>query len=93
MDQLPVLTLVGIPIIIIVFAIVEEIKAYGVTGAKTLRACSLFVGVGLATLAQLVIGLPTDLAGWVTLVVVGVLYGLVASGGYDFLDPRMPRRV
>ena len=93
MEQLPALTLVGIPIIVIVFAFVEEIKAYGVKGEKTLRACSLFIGVGLATLAQLVVGLPTDPAGWITLVVVGVLYGLVASGGYDFLDARMSRRI
>lgn len=92
MNELPILTLVGIPIVLIVFAFVEEIKAYGVSGEKVLRACSMFFGVGLATLAQLAEGLPADPAGWATLVIVGVLYGLVASGGYDFLDARMARR-
>ncbi len=93
MDALPVLAIAGIPIIVIVFALVEEYKAYGLSGEKKLRAASMFTGVGLATLAQLAGGLPSTVEGWVSLVVVGILYGLVASGGYDFLDTRMSRRI
>ncbi len=93
MDALPVLTLAGIPIIVIVFALVEEYKAYGLSGEKKVRASSMLTGVGLATLAQLSVGLPSDPAGWASLVVVGILYGLVASGGYDFIDARASRRI
>ena len=80
----------GIPLVVIVFAIVEEIKAYGLTG-KILRFVSLLVGVVLALAYQwTMLGLPVDAAGWFTTVVVGLLYGLTASGGYDFLDSRFP---
>lgn len=88
METLPEFVFAGIPLIIIVFAIVEEIKAYGVTG-KILRVVSLLVGFTLAFLVQLVEGLPVDIGGWVTLAIVGVIYGLTASGAYDFLDSRI----
>jgi len=88
MNELPQFIVAGIPLIIIVFAIVEEVKAYGVTG-KILRLVSLLVGFFMAFLFQLATGdLPTDVAGWVTLVVVGIVYGLTASGAFDFIDAR-----
>lgn len=80
----------GIPLIIVVFAIVEEIKVYGLTG-KVLRGVSLLVGVVLALAYQLtMVGLPGDSGGWFTTIVVGLLYGLTASGAYDFMDARFP---
>ncbi len=88
MNQLPEFVFAGIPLILIVFAIVEEIKAYGVEG-KILRVVSLLVGFGMAFLVQLSAGLPVDLTGWITLALVGVVYGLTASGAYDFLDSRI----
>lgn len=88
MEVLPEFVFAGIPLIIIVFAIVEEIKAYGVSG-NILRVVSLLVGFSLAFLVQLSqSGLPADLTGWITLALVGVIYGLTASGAYDFLDSR-----
>ena len=90
MDQLPELVVAGIPLIIIIFAIVEEIKAYGVTG-KILRFVSVLVGFLLAVAVSLGEGLPVDPAGWVTLIVIGVVYGLTASGAYDFLNSRLKR--
>jgi len=90
MDTIPQFVVAGIPLIIVVFAIVEEIKAYGLTG-KILRLVSLIVGVVLALAYQLtVVGLPVDAAGWFTTVIVGLLYGLTASGAYDFMDARFP---
>ncbi len=91
MSQLPEFVFAGIPLIIIVMAIVEEIKAYGV-GGNILRVVSLLVGFGLAVLVQMVEGLPADVGGWITLSVVGVIYGLTASGAYDFLDKRISLR-
>jgi len=90
MTGLPELLIAGIPLVVIVFAIVEEVKAWGVDG-NILRVVSIVVGVGLAVLAQLQAGLPADLSGWITLGVVGLIYGLTASGAYDFLDSRLAR--
>ena len=88
MNELPNFVFAGVPLIIIIFALVEEVKAYGVEG-KILRLVSLLIGFLMAFLVQLVEGMPVDVAGWVTLAVVGVIYGLTASGAYDFLNPRI----
>lgn len=90
MEGLPDLLIAGIPIILIVFGIVEEFKAWGVQG-NILRLISLLVGFGMAVLAQMQAGLPVDIGGWITLVVVGVIYGLTASGAYDFLNKRLKK--
>lgn len=88
MDQLPEFVFAGIPLIVIIFALVEEIKAYGVSG-KILRVISLLIGFCLAVGMQLISGLPIDVGGWVTIAMVGVIYGLTASGAYDFLNSRI----
>lgn len=80
----------GVPLIVIIFALVEEIKAYGLTG-KILRLVSLAIGLVLTFTYQVaLLGQPTDAGGWFTVAVVGLLYGLSASGAYDFLDSRFP---
>ena len=88
MNELPQFVVAGVPLILIVFAIVEEIKAYGLSG-NILRVCSLLVGFLLAFFVALATdGMPAELGGWVTLVIVGIVYGLTASGAYDFLNAR-----
>jgi hypothetical protein len=88
MSPLPEFVVAGIPLVLLVFALVEEIKAYGLTG-KILRLVSLLVGLVVAMGYQLAIqGVPVGFAGWFTVIVVGLLYGLTASGGYDFVDAR-----
>lgn len=81
----------GIPLIFVIFALVEEIKAYGLTG-KILRLVSLLLGLLFAFAFQVATAMPVTLLDWLTVVVVGLLYGLAASGGYDFLDSRFPFR-
>jgi len=93
METLPDFVIAGIPLIVIVFGIVEEIKAYGLTG-KILRLVSLVLGMLFAFLYQLAsAGIPVDLMGWLTVAVVGIAYGLTASGGYDFMNKRFPAKV
>lgn len=88
--SLPEFVVAGVPLVVLVFALVEEVKAWGVQG-KILRAIALLFGVILAVVYQLAsAGIPTDLMGWLTLVVIGLVYGLAASGGYNFLDSRFP---
>ena len=92
MENLPEFVIAGIPLIVVIFALVEEVKAWGVTG-KVLRAVALALGVILAVLYQLALAIPADLMGWLTVVVVGLIYGLSASGAYNFLDSRFPEKV
>lgn len=90
MEAIPQFIVAGIPLIVIVFALVEEIKAWGLTG-KVLRAVALVLGLILALAYQVtIIGIPPDLAGWFTVAILGLLYGLTASGAYNFLDSRFP---
>lgn len=87
---LPDFVVAGVPLVVVVFALIEELKAYGLTG-KVLRLVSLLIGLVLAFAYQLAAsGIPTTLMGWFTVVVIGLLYGLTASGAYDFLDQRFP---
>lgn len=92
MDAIPQFVIAGIPLILIVFGLVEEIKAWGLTG-KALRGVALALGVLFALGYQLALeGLPVDPAGWFTAIVIGLVYGLTASGAYNFLDARLPSR-
>lgn len=90
MEQLPQLVIAGVPLILIVLAVVEEIKAYGVEG-KILRVLSVLVGLALAIAVSIAqSGVPADVGGWITLFFVGLVYGLSASGAYDFVNARLP---
>ncbi len=86
---LPEFAVAGIPLGVIIIALVEEIKAWGLTG-KILRAVSMLLGLLFALAFQLATKMPTTLMEWLTVVVVGLLYGIGASGGYDFLNKRFP---
>jgi hypothetical protein len=80
----------GIPLILVVFALVEEAKAWGASGLL-LRGLSLFLGIAAALLYQLTLAWPTSSAIWFQVVVIGLVYGLTASGAYDFVDARIPK--
>lgn len=80
----------GVPIILIVFALVEEIKSWGLSG-KVLRAVALALGLVAAVSYQFAfLGPPVTPDQWYTIVAVGIMYGLTASGAYNFLDARFP---
>jgi hypothetical protein len=90
METIPQFVIAGIPLIVVVFALVEEIKAWGLTG-KILRAVALVLGLLLALAYQLaILGVPTAAAGWFNVAAIGLIYGLTASGAYNFLDARFP---
>ena len=92
MENIPQFVVSGIPLIVVIFALVEEVKAWGVTG-KALRAVALALGLVFAVLYQLALAMPVDLMGWLTVAVVGLIYGLTASGAYNFIDARFPAKV
>jgi hypothetical protein len=82
----------GIPLILVVFGLVEACKRFGLTG-NVLTIISLVIGVGLAIAYQIgSLGLPVGFMGWFTVVIVGIVFGLTASGVYDFVDARTARQ-
>lgn len=89
---LPAFVIGGIPLIVIVLMLVEEIKAWGLTG-NILRIVSMLIGVGFAVAYQLAVEMPTSFMAWLVVLVIGLLYGIAASGTYDFIDRRAPSKV
>jgi len=80
----------GIPLLLVLFGLVEVIKRLGVRGSWLLFA-SLLLGLFLGLAYRLTLGIPQDFAGWFSAVIFGLALALVASGLYNFLDDRFPR--
>lgn len=79
----------GVPAVLLVFGLVEFAKKFGVAG-KALTALSAVLGLLVSAAYQLALsGVPVDYTGWLGVVVVGLAYGLTASGVYDFLSNRL----
>lgn len=89
---LPAFVIGGIPLIVIILMLVEEIKAWGLQG-MVLRIVSMLIGMGFAVAYQLAVEVPVTFMAWLVVIVVGLLYGIAASGTYDFIDRRFPSKV
>jgi hypothetical protein len=81
--------LVGsIPIILVIFGLVEFSKSFGLSG-RWLTALSLLIGLlfgfGFKIYSA---GIPVGFGGWFEAVIFGLALGLVASGFYDFANAR-----
>lgn len=72
----------GVSLSVVVFALVELIKQFGVSG-KWLTVASFAIGLVLAVGYQLTLGIPMDFAGWFGVVIFGLSAGLIACKGYD----------
>jgi hypothetical protein len=83
--------LVGsVPLVVIIFGLVEFIKSMGLTG-RILTVLSMLVGILLGLGYHVSInGLPTSFSGWFIAVCFGLAMGLVASGFYKFANDRFP---
>jgi hypothetical protein len=89
---LPAFVIGGIPLIAIILMLVEEIKAWGLQG-KILRVVSMLIGLFFAVAYQLAVEMPVTFMAWLVVIAVGLLYGIAASGTYDFIDRRLPSKV
>ena len=87
MDNLNDLLVGTIPLLAVVFGLVEFIKKLGVTG-KLLTVLSMVIGVILGILYQLSIKIPTNYTEWFVAAIFGLAIGLAASGFYDFISKR-----
>ena len=84
------LAISGIPLIVIVFALVEMAKTFGLQG-RILTFVSLLVGFLLYfAYVTSTAGLPADFTAWLNTLVVGLMFGLSASGIYNFMNSRLP---
>ncbi len=84
--------LVGsIPLMVIVFGLVEFVKSLGFTG-KVLTVVSMVLGIIFGMAYQIAAsGLPVGFPGWFAVIIFGLAIGLVASGFYDFANARWPK--
>jgi hypothetical protein len=84
--------LVGVvPLVAVIFGLVEFSKSLGLNG-RALTVFSLVLGLVFGLGYKLaVVGVPGNYAGWFEAVVFGLAIGLVTSGFYDFANARFPK--
>ncbi len=79
----------GIPLMLVIVALVEFAKQFGLAG----KAC-LAVAMGLGALFgiayKLQFGLPSTFAGWFAAIVFGIAMGLAASGTFELVKKLRP---
>jgi len=80
----------GIPLIAVIFGLVEFLKVFGLKG-RILTLASLLLGVVFGILYKLSLAMPLDFASWLAVIVFGLALGLTTSGIYDFLDDHFPK--
>ena len=81
----------GIPLLVVIFGLVEFIKSFGLSG-KLVTAVSMVLGLAFGICYQIAsAGVPVGFAAWFGVTVFGLGLGLVTSGFYKFIDSRLPR--
>lgn len=85
--------LVGtVPLMIIIFGLVEMIKSFGLKG-NILTILSMLLGLAFGIAYQISkAGVPVGFPGWFEIVIFGLAMGLTASGFYKFVSDRWPTR-
>ena len=91
MDVFNTLLIGGVPLMVVIFGLIEFSKSLGLAGKK-LTVGSLLLGLAFGIAYQIATnGMPAGFAGWFVVVVYGLALGLVTSGFYDFVDGRLPK--
>jgi hypothetical protein len=91
MTDLTQLLVGGIPLLVVIFGLVEFSKSFGLKG-NWLAGASLFLGLVFGFAYKIAeTGVPATFAGWFVVIIFGLALGLITSGFYDFADKRMPR--
>jgi hypothetical protein len=85
--------LVGtVPLLIVIFGLVEFVKSLGLTG-RWLTVTSLLLGLVFGIAYRISAdGTPVGFGPWFTVVIFGISLGLIASGFYDFANDRFPSK-
>jgi hypothetical protein len=91
MFDLNTLLVGSIPLVAVIFGLVEFIKSLGLQG-RILTILALLIGLSLGLGYHVAsLGVPSGFAGWFEAIVFGLAMGLVASGFYDFANSRWPK--
>jgi hypothetical protein len=78
----------GVPLIVVIFGLVEFSKQFGLKGTW-LSVLSMLLGLVFGVCYKFAAsGVPIGFASWFAVVVFGLALGLTASGFYDFVDKR-----
>jgi hypothetical protein len=81
----------GIPLMIVIFGLIEFSKSLGLSGKK-LTIFSLLLGLAFGIAYQIATtGVPGGFAAWFGVMIYGLALGLVTSGFYDFANSRLPK--
>ena len=81
----------GIPLIVVVFGIVEFSKKLGLKD-NALTIFSLLLGLLFGLAFEIATyGMPAAFAAWFEYIIFGFSIGLTASGFYDFANSRLPK--
>jgi hypothetical protein len=91
MTDLTQLLVGGVPLVLVIFGLVEFSKSLGLSG-KWLTIFSLLLGLAFGFAYKIAeAGVPTAFSGWFVMIVFGLALGLITSGFYDFADKRFPK--
>ena len=91
MYDISTLLIGGVPLVAVIFGLVEFIKSFGLKG-RWLTIASMLLGLLFGVSYQIAnAGLPASFAGWFAVAVFGIMLGLVASGFYKFIDVHTPK--
>ena len=91
MTDLSNLLVGGIPLLVVIFGLVEFSKVFGLKD-RWLTAFSLFLGLFFGIAYKVAdSGIPSNFSGWFVMIVFGLALGLITSGFYDFADKRIPK--
>lgn len=72
----------GVPLVLVIIGLVEWFKRLGLEG-KPLIGVSMALGVILGGAYQITQSFPQSAPDWFAVVIIGLAYGLIASGIYD----------
>jgi len=82
----------GVPLLFVIFGLVEFIKSLGLTG-RWLTISSISLGICFGILYRIAMdGLPMGFSAWFIVCFFGLALGLITSGFYDFANKRFPER-
>ncbi len=81
----------GIPLLVVIFGLVEFAKSFGLKG-NWLTVISMFLGLAFGIAFRFAQdGIPVGFSAWFVVIIFGLSLGLIASGFYDFANKRFPK--
>ncbi len=91
MTDLTTLLVGGVPLVAVIFGLVEFSKKFGLKD-NWLTLFSLLLGLMFGMAYKIMeSGMPYNFSSWFTMIVFGLALGLTASGLYDFANTRLTK--